>query len=85
MKTKYRYDAQSPELLQGRVKARRFMNRYNTHFPDDATPESLGKERDEMLQGIMGHIGSGSWIEPPVSIDYGCNISIGERFFSNFK
>jgi len=61
------------------------MNKYNTHFPDDATPESLIKDREEMLKGIMGRIGSGSFIEPPVNIDYGCNITIGDNFYSNFK
>ncbi|KAI1743775.1 putative sugar O-acetyltransferase [Xylaria scruposa] len=79
------YDAQVPELVNARFKARRFMNKYNTHFPDDATAESLVKEREEMLRGIMGKLGTGSFIEPPVNIDYGCNIKIGDTFYSNFK
>ncbi|KAI1812138.1 putative sugar O-acetyltransferase [Poronia punctata] len=79
------YDAQAPELIQGRFKARRFMNKFNTYFPDDATPESLVRDRNEMLKGIMGKIGEGAFIEPPVSIDYGCNIRIGEGFYCNFK
>jgi acetyltransferase-like isoleucine patch superfamily enzyme len=61
------------------------MNKYNTHFPDDATPESLTKDREEMLKGIMGRVGSRPFIEPPVNIDYGCNINIGDNFYSNFK
>ncbi|KAI0868094.1 putative sugar O-acetyltransferase [Hypoxylon argillaceum] len=79
------YDAQAPELVTGRFNARRFMNKYNTHFPDDATPDSLVKDREEMLKGIMGQVGTGAFIEPPVNIDYGCNIKIGDNFYSNFN
>lgn len=80
-----RYDPQAPELVAGRFKVRRFMSKYNTHFPEDATPESLVKDREEMLRGILGHVGTDSFVEPPVSFDYGCNIKIGDSFYSNFK
>ncbi|KAK9413936.1 putative Maltose/galactoside acetyltransferase domain-containing protein [Seiridium unicorne] len=33
----------------------------------------------------MGGVGNGTFIEPPISIDYGCNIILGENFYSNFK
>ncbi|KAK5631773.1 hypothetical protein RRF57_007487 [Xylaria bambusicola] len=79
------YDAQAPELVAGRFKARRFMNKYNTHFPEDATPVSMVKDREEMLKGIMGSVGKSVFIEPPVNIDYGCNIRIGDNFYSNFN
>lgn len=61
------------------------MHKYNTHFPDDATPESLTRDREEMLNGILGKLGQNAFIEPPISIDYGCNIKIGDNFYSNFK
>ena len=61
------------------------MHMYNHHFPDDATPKSLTADREKMLKGILGKIGEDCFIEPPVNIDYGCNISIGDRFYSNFK
>ncbi|KAI1304400.1 putative sugar O-acetyltransferase [Xylaria venustula] len=79
------YDAQEPVLVAARFKARRFMNKYNTHFPDDATPDSLVEDREEMLKGVMGGLGTGAFIEPPINIDYGCNIKIGDNFYSNFK
>ncbi|KAK7419838.1 hypothetical protein QQZ08_010672 [Neonectria magnoliae] len=79
------YDGYGPELSMARFRARRWMNKYNTHFPDDATPESLTADREAMLQDMMGKIGKGSFIEPPLSIDYGSNISIGEGFYSNFN
>lgn len=61
------------------------MHKYNSTFPDDATAESLDKFRTEQLKQIMGSIGENAYIEPPLSIDYGCNISIGKSFYSNFK
>lgn len=61
------------------------MHKYNHHFPDDATPESLNADRREMLEGIFGKVGKNAFIEPPVNIDYGCNISLGDDFYSNFK
>lgn len=74
-----------PELTNGRFHARRFMHKYNNHFPDDATPESLTADRDAMLRTAFGHVGKDVFIEPPLNIDYGCNISIGDGFYSNFK
>ncbi|KAF2972784.1 hypothetical protein GQX73_g820 [Xylaria multiplex] len=79
------YDAQTPELVSARFNARRFMQKYNTYFPDDATPESLVKDREEMLKRTLGALGTGAFIEPPINIDYGCNIKIGDNFYSNFN
>lgn len=69
----------------GRFRARKFMHKYNSYFPDDATPESLSADREEMLRRICGRVGKGTLVEPPVNFDYGCNISFGEGFYSNFK
>lgn len=80
-----RYDAQAQELVDGRFRARRLMHKYNTHFPDDATSDSLIADRTAMLQSTFGKVGKGAFIEPPINIDYGCNITIGENFYSNFK
>ena len=38
-----------------------------------------------MLQAILGKVHPTAFIEPPFSIDYGCNISIGQNFYSNFN
>lgn len=80
-----RYNAVVPDLEKARFKARKFMNKYNNHFPDDATPASLTADREAMLQQTFGHVGKDVFIEPPISVDYGCNISIGDNFYSNFR
>jgi acetyltransferase-like isoleucine patch superfamily enzyme len=46
----------------------------------------LASERLKMLKSIIGHVGDDNiFIEPPFNIDYGCNISLGERFYANFN
>lgn len=75
----------APELVEGRFRARRFMHKYNSHFPDDATPDSLAADRETMLEQQFGRVGKNVFIEPPLNIDYGCNISLGDDFYSNFK
>ncbi|ODA79260.1 hypothetical protein RJ55_04853 [Drechmeria coniospora] len=80
-----RYDAQVPELAEGRFEARKLMRKYNTHFPDDATLESLTADREEMLRQSFGRVGKSPFIEPPLNFDYGCNIAIGDNFYSNFN
>lgn len=61
------------------------MHRYNSYFPDSATPESLTADREVMLKEIFGKVGKDVFIEPPINIDYGCNVTLGDGFYSNFK
>jgi acetyltransferase-like isoleucine patch superfamily enzyme len=61
------------------------MHKYNNTFPEDATWDSLAADREVMLKQIMGSVGENPFIEPPINIDYGCNISIGKNFYSNFN
>lgn len=74
-----------PELNNGRFRARKLMDKYNKHFPEDATFDSLAADREVMLRELMGRVGTDPFMEPPLYVDYGCNISIGDGFYSNFK
>ncbi|RSM04455.1 hypothetical protein BHE90_003938 [Fusarium euwallaceae] len=78
------YDCLAPELVMARFQARKMMHKFNNYFPDDATPESLSAEYTKMLKKMLGKVGEETWIEPPMTVDYGCNVSVGERFYSNF-
>lgn len=84
LRRKRRYDSFVPELCAGRLRARKIVKIYNDYLPDDATDESLAKDRDTMLRGFIGSIGKGADIDPPFRVDYGCNISIGDGFYANF-
>lgn len=40
----------------------------------------------ERLKKILGHVeGNEAYVEPPFQVDYGCNIRMGDRFYSNFN
>lgn len=80
-----RYDSFFPELLAGRLRARKLVKKYNEYLPDDATDESLAEDRDAILKELIGHVGKGASIDPPFRVDYGCNIIIGDGFYANFK
>ncbi|EUC34730.1 hypothetical protein COCCADRAFT_92674 [Bipolaris zeicola 26-R-13] len=84
------YDSWTRDLTAARFKARAFANKYNTWFPPASTDPATGfdvlaAERAKMLKEVIGHLGDDIFIEPPFNIDYGCNISIGDRFFANFN
>lgn len=82
------YDSFVTELSSTRFKARRWCHEYNTTFPDDpnANFESILKDRLPKLKEILGHVeGDDVFIEPPFRVDYGCNISVGARFYANFN
>jgi acetyltransferase-like isoleucine patch superfamily enzyme len=40
--------------------------------------------RADILKQFFGSLGKNSCIEPPLNVDYGCNILIGDDFYSNF-
>lgn len=63
------------------------MHKYNSYFPQepDANFQTLEAERLEMLKQVIGRLDGGAFIEPPFSIDYGCNIRLGDRFYANFN
>ncbi|KAF7189123.1 putative acetyltransferase [Pseudocercospora fuligena] len=82
------YDSFVPELKKARFKARAWAHQYNTYWPTegaDADPDALTEKRQKDLAYILGKIGSDGYIEPPFRIDYGCNISIGKRFYGAFN
>jgi hypothetical protein len=67
------------------LRARKLVKRFNEHLPDDATDESLRVDREAILKDLIGHVGEGTFIDPPLRVDYGCNISLGKGFYANFK
>ncbi|KAF2766975.1 hypothetical protein EJ03DRAFT_376564 [Teratosphaeria nubilosa] len=81
------YDAQDKALATARFKGRRWMHNYNVYFPQDPDADfsTLETGRLELLKQLIGRLDGGAFIEPPFSIDYGCNIKLGDRFYSNFN
>ena len=71
------YNCLDPDLDAEREKTKALLRLFNR-------AESLA-DRQTILQQLVGHIGQGSFIEPPFHCAYGQNITIGEYVFLNFQ
>ncbi|MCL2751299.1 MAG: sugar O-acetyltransferase [Firmicutes bacterium] len=69
-----------PELNAERAAARRIWYEYNNLSP--AEHEARGRD---ILRGLLGKTGKTFAVEIPFRCEYGYNIEIGERFFSNYN
>lgn len=72
------YDANYNEnLKQERITAKEYCIRYNKINP------SKLKKRNKLLKKILGKTAENFLIEQPFICDYGYNIEIGKKFYSN--
>lgn len=71
------YDASDPELSALRQQARVFRNQVNRELD--------GAKRSQLMKEWLGKTGEKIYVETPVTLDYGCNITVGERFYANFN
>jgi acetyltransferase-like isoleucine patch superfamily enzyme len=82
------YDSLDKGLAAARFKARAWCHRYNHWFPHDdpnADFDTLANHRQTELEKLLGSAGKDLFLEPPFSVDYGCNISLGDRVYANFN
>ena len=71
------YDASDPELAALRHQARNYRDQVNREL-DSA-------KRNQLMKEWLGKTGERLHVETPVTLDYGCHISVGERFYANFN
>ena len=72
------YIADDPELAEALVVAQERMAAYNASSPRDASG------RRALLEQLLGTVGEGVEVRPPVYVDYGTSITIGARSFVNY-
>lgn len=72
------YMAEDPELTAAVTRASRLQKRYGELLPDDPTAA------EAVLHELLGSVGEGAIIRPPLYVDYGTNISIGAGVFVNY-
>lgn len=72
------YIANDPVLEQEHLRAMSLMERFNSSSAEE--PE----KRRELLEELLGGLGEGSEIRPPMYCDYGYQTHIGARTFANF-
>jgi maltose O-acetyltransferase len=72
------YIADDPEIGEQSAAALDLMAAYN------ATSVRQGPLRRQLLEQLLGGIGEGTEIRPPLYVDYGAHLRIGARCFANF-
>lgn len=72
------YRADDPELVDLALRASDLTQAYN------ATSARAGERRWALLVELLAAVGDGTEVRPPLRVDYGRHISIGERTFVNY-
>ncbi|MDO5627953.1 MAG: sugar O-acetyltransferase [Mobilicoccus sp.] len=72
-----RYLADHPELTAAHGRAMALQEQYN------ATTHTETDRRRQLLEDLLGEVGENVTVRPPLFVDYGVNISIGEGTFVN--
>lgn len=72
------YVADDPELVAGMLRAQRMMAAYVDAYARSAT------DGQYILRELVGSVGEDVTIRPPLHVDYGTQLSIGDRVFANF-
>lgn len=66
-------------LDEERERCKELLYDYNHTRPSEKT------KRKDILKELLGDMGDGIWIEPPVNMAYGKNVHIGNYFYANFN
>ncbi|MFB9661285.1 sugar O-acetyltransferase [Glycomyces mayteni] len=72
------YLADDPELEALMARAAVLAERYRAEFTEDYAAAR------KHLEELLGEVGEGVFIRPPLYVDYGSNIRIGARSFANY-
>ena len=72
------YIADDPELGAASTRALDLADAYN------ATTVRQGPLRRRLLEELLGSVGEGTEIRPPLYVDYGSHLRVGARCFANF-
>jgi maltose O-acetyltransferase len=71
------YHAHDPELVADAQRCHRLLRRYNATGAED------GEERAAILRQLLGSVGEGVDVRPPLYMDYGYQTTIGAGSFIN--
>ena len=73
------YHALDPEILSMLFKTKDAVGAYNQLKPSQL------EARETCIKRILGHCGVQPMVNSPFHCDFGCNIHVGDHFFSNFN
>lgn len=74
------YNGSKAELVEERNRVRDIFMAYNQLNPGRQTAQA-----EALIRQLFGRIGKNFVIMPPLFVDYGSNIEIGDNFFSNYN
>lgn len=72
------YIADDPEIAEDARRAAEAMERFN------ASTVNRPEERQSLLAELLGEVGEGAYVRPPLYVDYGWQTTIGPRTFVNY-
>lgn len=72
------YIADDPDIWDAQKRAVRLQAQYAAAFAEE--PDAA----QSIIKELIGSFGEGAFIRPPIHVDYGTYISIGERTFANY-
>lgn len=73
------YDSSDEELFAERTLAHRLCREYNNTIEEDAETRRI------ILDKLIPHKKNNTYIQGPLYVDYGKNISVGKNFYANFN
>ncbi|MEV5545744.1 sugar O-acetyltransferase [Streptomyces sp. NPDC052309] len=73
------YIADDPAILEAQQRAQRLAAAYRQAFTEDPA------QARKILADLLGGVGEGTEVRPPLYVDYGSHLSIGARTFVNFN
>ena len=74
----YRDFGDGLEALEAeRTACKELLYDFNTSRPSEV------ERRGELLTQLLGSVGAGAWIEPPLNVAYGSTVHIGDGFYAN--
>ncbi|MBQ8696593.1 MAG: sugar O-acetyltransferase [Clostridia bacterium] len=69
-----------PEELNNRLyECKELIHDFNTSRPSEV------EMRDEIIRKVFAEVGENCYIEPPFHANWGCNMHVGNNFYSNFN
>lgn len=72
------YPEEAAELAAGRQRGKALCWEINRLHPDEV------EKRMELLGQLLGGMGKNCWLEPPVYMAYGSNVTFGDGVYANF-
>ncbi|KAK0719123.1 hypothetical protein B0H67DRAFT_660443 [Lasiosphaeris hirsuta] len=79
------YNALTPELMAGRSVPRAPAHpQIQQPLPRRRHTRVARRRPLSHATTNLGRVGKGVFMEPPLQVDYGCNVALGEGFYSNF-